>query len=191
MRKETYRGVLVLVLVTSLALLFLQNVNAITGHVTEGSTYSNVSIQKYLAISFSDNLSQGIDFGDVEVLPTENQSAIANGNSSGTEYYIIVSPDSNTPVDFCVMSNGDLSNGVGDVIALGNESYAVDSTTDALVPALADEVPFTSTYVKSISAIAAGSNAYYRFWLDIPAAQPSGDYDNTVAFKGVTNGQNC
>jgi len=45
---------------------FFKNIfSRLTGNVVEGSTTSNVTIEKYLAIAFSTSLSQGIYFGSV------------------------------------------------------------------------------------------------------------------------------
>lgn len=190
MKGETYRGILIVVLVASLALLFLQNANAITGHAVDRSTYSNVSISAYLAIDFSTNLSSGIDFGDVATLPMFNQNATGNYVPTDTSYYVIVSNDSNTVVDVCINASGDMSNGGGDFIGLGNETYSTSSTTDINTPSLASDVALTTAYVEAASDVAIGNNAYFRFWLTVPAGQATGLYNNTVSFKGTPN-QGC
>ncbi len=191
--KNWYKVILIAVLVLSLVFLFFENVNAITGHATEGSTTSNVTIEKYLAINFCTNLSEGIYFGSVDTLPANNINATHDydGASSATTYCTIVSADSNTNIDFCTKANAGLTSLALEVIGLGNETYSNATTTSVTVPELANQVSMTTSYVKSGNSIAPAGYNYYRFWLDISAAQPSGDYNNSVSFKGVTTGLSC
>jgi len=186
--------ILVLVFILSLVLIFFQGPGAIvTGHATEIPTPSNVSIQQYLSIAFCANLSAGIDFGDVSVLPVSDLNASHNydGVDTGSTYCVNVSNDGNTEVDLCTKANDDLETLGGDVIGLGNETYSNSTATNLSLPSLEDAVSLTLSYVKSGTAIPIGEANYYRFWLDIPAAQPSGDYNNTIYFKGVTTSGSC
>lgn len=187
-----YNIVLTVLLVVSLGLLVVDNLRA-TGQVTEGTTLSNVTIAKYLSIAFSPNLAGGIDFGDVAALPATDVNGSHNydGGSSATTYSILVSADGNTAVDFCISGSGDLTTSGADILALGNESYAATSTSDSVTPALGSEVSLTTGYVKGVTTIATDSSAYWRFWLDIPAAQATGSYNNTISFKGVSAGGSC
>jgi len=189
---ENFDKILVFVVALSFFLFFFQTF-ALTGHATEGTTVSNVSISKYLAVSFGANLSSGIQFGTVNTLPATNINATHNydGASSGTTYTIDVSTDGNTNVDFCTKANTGLTDPALDVIGLGNETYSADNSTTVSIPALANETSLTTGYVKAQSFTQPGNSSYWRFWLDIPAAQPSGDYNNTVYFKGVVSGLSC
>jgi len=193
-KEKTFNFIFGALLVLSLALLVIQNAPLMTtGHAISGTTTSNVTIAKYLAIAFSDDLSQGIQFGTINALPAIDINATENynGGSSGTLYYINVSNDGNTPVDLCIRGNAPLTNDALDIIGLDNETYANATSTDALSPSLANEVPLTNEYVKSGEGITVGTENYYRFWLDIPASQPSGDYNNTLSFKGVQTTLSC
>jgi hypothetical protein len=193
MDEKTYRGVLVTVLVLSLAFLFVSNSALMTGHATDTSTTSNVTILKYLAIDASPALVAGIEFGNITNLPIANQNASHNfdGAGSASQYYINVSTDSNTPVDFCILADYALNNTESDVIPLANESYFYGTTSNAIDPAISNEVSFTTGYASAGTDVAEGSTNYFRFWLDVSAAQPSGLYDNTVSFKGVTTTTGC
>lgn len=194
MGNKVYRGVLVTVLVISLALIFLSNASFITGHATETSTTSQVTIQQYLAIDPSINLTNGIVFEDIATLPMVNDNATGNYNGSGSSslYYINVSTDSNTNVTFCIKANGDLQNLALDAIGLANETYASNVTTsDISTPAVADEVSMTTTHTEAASNIGIGEASYWRFWLDVPAGQATGTYNNSVSFKAVNLGTNC
>ena len=190
---ENKKEVFLFIIILICFILFVGNFFA-TGNVTSGNTPSNVSVSKYLAISFGTNLSQGIQFGTVSFLPATNINATHNydGNSTGTTYTIDVSTDSNSHVDFCIKANAGLTSAALDVIGLGNETYAALNLTNSTHPLLSNETPMTTSYVKSYAeSIAPGNSSYWRFWLDIPSAQPSGDYNNSVSFEGVTSGGIC
>lgn len=172
-----------------------------TGYATSATTTSNVTIQKYFAIEMSVNLTTGIEFGSISTLPATNQNATHNfdganstidttGTDNGTSMWMNVSTDSNTAVDFCIKADA-LNTSAGDEIGLGNESYANHTQTNVTYPGVASEVSITTSYVKSGYNITAGSNNYYRFWLDVPAGTPSGTYNNTVSFEGKEIGAAC
>jgi hypothetical protein len=166
----------------------------ITGHATETTTVSNVTIAKYLAIDMSVNLSGGIMFGNVATLPATNVNATHNydGVSSGTSMFLNVSNDSNTNVDFCIKANAALTDSTsGNIIGIGNETYYNSTTTNITIPDLASELAITTGYVRAGSNITKGNSNYYRFWLDVPASTSSGSYNNTVWFKGTETGQAC
>lgn len=193
MVKNVYRTILITVLVLSLGMLFFENASAITGQATEGLTSSEVTIQTYLAMQMSSNLTAGIIFGNVAVLPMINVNATENynGTSSSTLYFINVSSDSNTAVDFCLKANGGMFNPGLDEIGLGNETFSTNTTTsNASLPSLT-ETAMTTSFVKNANNIPVGGVNYYRFWLDIPAGQATGTYNNSVSFKGVTSGNSC
>jgi len=193
-KRKIYTAILYTLLIASIVLLVVQNVSGFTGFATEGSTYSNVSIQKYLAINFGNDLANGIYFGNVATLPATNVNATHNydGASNATNYYLTVSTDSNSQVDFCIKANTGLTSAALDVIGLGNETYATNYTSSDLTnPPLSDQLPMNTTYKKAATGIGVGQTDYWRFWLDIPAGQASGDYNNTVSFKGVTFGNIC
>jgi len=206
-RVSWFSIVLILIILVALVMLILQNTLfnvslsvmeaprsfGITGHATETSTVSNVTIEKYLSIAMCTNLSDGIIFGNVTTLPSTNINASHNydGASTGSTLCINVSDDGNTAIDLCTKANADLTSIAADVIELGNETYSNSTSTNLTDPILGDDVALTTGYVKSGDGIANGGINYYRFWLDIPVAQPSGDYNNTVYFKGVTTTLSC
>lgn len=200
-----YTILLIIILIASLTMLVVQNLPSITGHAIEGSTYSNVSITTYLAIQMSNNLSAGIDFGSVSALPVTDQNAtknwcsptngscnVSSPNFNATLYYLNVSTDSNTAVDFCVGAPNPLTAGT-DTIALGNETYAYTniSITNLTLPPQQDQIALSASYARSSVNISKGNSTYYRFYLDIPASQPAGSYSNLVYFRGVQTTQAC
>ncbi len=172
----------------SIIMLLTQQIT-ITGKATTQSTISNVTIEKYLAIDFSTNLSSGIVFGNISTLPAADINASHNYDAgpgvNGTTMFVNISDDSNVAVDICISANTDLTDSnSGDVIGLGNESYSNSTSTNATFPPLAGQTSLTTSYVWAGNE-SQGNKIYYRFWLDIPAAITSGDYNNTISFKGV------
>jgi len=195
-RESVYVAVFGALFVFSLIMILSQS-SQITGHATETSTFSNVTISVYFAIDMSTNLTEGIQFGDVTALPSTNVNATHNYDganttvpSPGTSMWMNVSSDSNSAVDFCLKADA-LNTSTSDVIGLGNESYANNTDTSSSLPALGSEIGLTTSFVSAGTNVAAGNNNYYRFWLDVPAGTASGTYNNTVSFKGVATGGSC
>jgi hypothetical protein len=186
----------------SIVMIFISNPK-LTGYATTANTTSNVTITVYFAIDMSANLSNGIEFGNVTVLPFSNansthnydgvntteQGAYAN-NANGASTWINVSSDSNTAVDFCIKGNAALTSGAY-TIGIGNETYANYSATNVTLPALASEAGLTTSYAKAGFNTLAGSRNFYRFWLDVPTGTASGTYNNSLLFEGVATGGAC
>jgi len=198
-----YGIILMIVILAALIMIIVQNVkltgnvseSSITGHATEDTTVSNVSIQYFLSIELCTNLSEGIIFGEVTTLPAIDLNGSHNydggADNINSTYCINVSGDSNTAVDFCIKANWDMNNSADDKVLLGNETWSNFTTTNYTAPALVDAVALTTGYVDAGSGIAKETENYYRFWLGIPVGQQSGDYENTIYFKGVTEGTSC
>lgn len=173
-----------------------------TGFVTSNTT-SNVTISTYFAIQMSPNLSSGISFGNISSLPalfanaTHNYDGTnttpqtpANG-TDGTSMWMNVSTDSNTAVDFCILANASLKDAGGDSILLPNETYYNSTSTNYSLPSITSDTALTTAYVKAGPGVVVGGSLYYRFWLNVTAGTPSGDYLNKVAFEGVSTGGSC
>jgi len=190
--RNLYPFFLTLLILSGFILLVFQNVNAFTSSATQDMTFSNVSVSKYFSIAFSSALSEGISFGTVSFLPSISINATQNYNNTdnGTFYFVNVSTDSNTIVDLCTKTSGSMENSGGDVILLANETYSNSTINSASLPSTL-ETSLTTSYFKSGQNISIGGSNYYRFWLDIPAGQPSGTYNNTISFKGVEWGFDC
>lgn len=176
----------------SIIMLFSQGFTT-TGYATSADTTSNVTISTYFAVQMSENLTDGIQFGNISELPATNVNATHNNDSNGqnTTFWMNVSADSNSAVDFCLKGYSGLETGGGDVITIENETYHNHSNTSATTPDVTSEVSFTTSYVNAGPNVTAGSLVYYRFWLDVPEATASGTYNNSVSFKGVVHGGSC
>lgn len=186
-------GIFSMIFIVSIS-MFLVSSSSITGYVSTTSASSNVTISSYISISPSDNLQDGILFGNISSLPVINLNASHNidATSGNTSIYINVSLDSNTNVDFCIMANGDLANAGGNLLGLANESYANSTIANQTFPGYAgDAENLTTSYVIAGKNVARGAVNFFRFWLDIPVSQATGTYNNTVKFKVTTTGAGC
>jgi len=188
-----YRKVLIIVFIAALLLLGFENFCTLTGYASEGITPSNVTIVQSLAISFSTQLGEGIIFDEVRFLPAANVNATHNydgiGNASG--YFILVSPDGNTPVDVCLKADGPLTSVGGDTIPLVGETYSHSKISNITMPSVTSEVSLTTNYTLSSDNVPLGGTGYLRFFLDVPTAQAPGDYSNNIFFKGTPTGAGC
>lgn len=172
---------------------------SIIGLATEQSTVSEAVIAKYLAISKSGNLSDGIDFGNITSLPATDTNATMDYNgttnqswANETLYWIELDYDSNTNVDFCVRSTTFNTSG-GDEIGLGNYTWNDSLSNNFSEPSLTYSGPMytNQSYKKGLANLVPGNNATYRFWLDVAAYVNPGTYNSTVWFKGVPTGDSC
>ncbi len=196
--------VLIVVFVFSLAGIlntWLPEAVSITGHATEQSAASEVVIQSYFSIAMSDNLSNGINFQTVDVLPKYNINATGNYNTSEgggsigvgnqTEYYITNSWDSNVAIDLCIRADDNLTTLGGAEILLQNYTWSDSTSNDVDNPAWADSSNITLYYVKGSENIARNNSNYYRFWLNVTAGVSAGTYTNNLYFEGVQTGNEC
>jgi len=188
-----YRFLLFGIILLCLILIIIQNRNLITTFAVTNSVNSNVSVLKSLAISFSQNLSQGVQFGEIAVLPALNINASHNydGINDSSTFYVQISKDGNTNVNLCIKADGNLVSPNLDEIGLANETYSYFNVSNSTLPSLNNETSLQINYTPSLKDITPGSVSYYRFWLDIPASQPSGNYNNTIAVKGIQVGGIC
>ena len=190
-REDVLILVFSIILIFSIAMLVIGN-SKLTGHAI--STVSNVTITSYLSIAMSTNLQAGILFGSVDTLPAINISASHNydGAASASTMNISVSSDSNVDVDLCIKANANLQNAGTDVIGIGNETYSNSTSTSLTVPGIAQNVSLTTGYVKAGQNVLKGTSNHYRFWLNIPVAQATGTYNNSIFFNGMaTSGGAC
>ncbi|NCN51397.1 hypothetical protein GW931_00085 [archaeon] len=188
---KKFNFILIIIILLSFSMIILEQ-EKIHGFAIEQEVTSNVSISKTLAISFSTELSNGINFGEVNFLPATNVDADKNFNDTNeTLYYVEVSPDGNVPIDICVKGDSNLINVGGDFIPLNYETYSSSLSNNLTLPDVANEVSFTPIYFVSGNDVPLGEKLFYRFYLDVPAGQASGQYNNTVSFKGIAFDLTC
>lgn len=165
-----------------------------TGAATTQTTQSRVSISYYYAISLSDNLADGIDFGNITSLPATDLNATDNHNgaNSTTTMWVLLSNDSNVNIDVCTRAQGPLNTTGGAEIGLGNYTWSDSLTTTGSLPSGPSTTAYTTSFAKGNSVnIAPSSKGYYRYWLDVPVGQAAGTYTNTVEYKAVYTGAGC
>lgn len=172
------------------SLVFFLSTNIRAAQTAEAA--SNVTIQEYVAIGLSNNLTMGgIQFGTINPSTTDN-NATGNYNSTlVTQYYVNISTDSNVNVDVCIKDNASLTFGAY-TIENGNYTWNETSVYGTYDNPQGTGYVIATTYQLSNSTnIAPGGVDYFRFWLDVPSGQPAGTYYNTVSFKGVKTGTGC
>jgi len=138
-----------------------------------------------ISIGLSDALASGIIW-NVNSLPATNLPA--EGNSEITQYNISISITGSCTVNLYIKANDELTSN-GYKIGIGNETYCYN-TTDPTVPGIDCYQLDTDYQGNQIgSNLADGSHVYLKFYLDVPAGQPPGNYNNTISIKGVKSGE--
>ncbi|MBI2584195.1 MAG: hypothetical protein HYW25_05990 [Candidatus Aenigmarchaeota archaeon] len=171
------------------------------------STNTNVTIAAAISIALSTNLSKGIEFGTITLLPANQTNATANyANTTGgggpgdlniTLYNVTLSSDSTENADFCVRANGDMcTSACSSRIGIANITWAANTTNNLTHPPTG---VFRALFGRSMATgfdkgdinLAPGGVTHYRFWLNVSGAQAAGDYNNTVDFRAVSTGDAC
>lgn len=194
MRREKIVAVLILVLAGYLVL----GASAQAADSSETITVSNVTVSSYVAMSVSNNLTIGIEFGSLDPDTTNNNGTHnydgGDATTQNTSYWIGISSDTNQNVDLCVKDNKALAD-LADTVTIPNSGYTWGNSTTATIdggPQVGSSIAIGTSYDSSaINNSAAGTRIYFRFWLDLPSGQQAAVYNNTVYFKGVVTGSNC
>ena len=183
MNTKTFGAVLGVLIVTTACLAFMTTMSSFTiaANTTEQNTSSDANVSYFVAIGMSTELMNGIHFGNVEPNSTDN-NATQNVMAGSTQYYVSVSPDGNTAVNISIKDNADLTSSLDTITNVG---YTYDANLTATDPSIANEVAITTSYVTAISDVENGTDAYFRFWLDVPASTAAGNYNNTVFFQAI------
>jgi hypothetical protein len=161
-----------------------------TGPTDEKSTPSNATVSVFVEVTLSSDLAAGISFGNVDQNSNDN-NATANNFTLGASGYIVTAGAANSVnIDLCIKDSVALTK-TPDTIPNTGYTYNFTATTNASTPDLPGTV-ITTDYVKTQHTnIAANGKSYSRFWLDIPAVQTAGTYNNTVYIKGIETGGSC
>ena len=198
-KEEMILSILIVIFVGSLIGIFINILGSGVTGAAVTSTTSQVVISGFFSLSKSNNLTAGIVFPTQSSVPQLKINATHNYNTSNhTEYYVTVSADSNTAVDFCINGTA-LNTSAGAVIGIGNYTWNSTTGNNSVTatnltfpsdPGLAGK-ELILAYVASDSNVAIGNSSWYRFWLNISTGQAAGTYNNTVNFQGVTKGDTC
>ena len=192
-----YTAVLVVMLASIAAFTILPGgISELTGFagINDSTTFvSEANITAWFSVALSDDLNNGIEFegassGDADVNASDNY----NGTDSETLLFLALSEDSNIDADTCINASNMVSQ-YHDVLSIGNMTYTYSyNETNLTVPeGVESSTAMTTTITKTQTNIVPGARAYYRFWIDVPAKQPGGTYNNTVAFRTVQAGSAC
>lgn len=187
MNAKTFGAVLGVLVLTVAFVAFMSALPSFTSaaNATDQNTTSTADINLYFAIALSTDLTTGIDFADVEPT-TENNNATLNYNATDnmTQYWVILSNDSNTNVNLSISVNQSLTSGAN---TIPNEGYTWTAapTNDGDNPAGPDGTAMTTNYNQVNATMVPDSNVYFRFYLDVPGSQEAGHYMNLVMFKAA------
>jgi len=181
---------------TNLALFALTVIVGVAGllaaanALNEQGTTSNATVNEYVAIGLSDVLAAGIPFGSLDA-GTDDNNATGNNAGGATDYNITVSADTNINIDLCIKDNANLTS-TGSTIPNVGYTWADNTTANAADMIPANSYSITTAYNKlNVTNIAKSTSDHFKFFLDIPASQAAGDYNNTVTFKGVKTATAC
>lgn len=166
---------------------------------TTSSTTSNVTVASSIGLVLSGNLSAGIYFGNVTI-GTNDANGSANylyndsiySGANTTAYWIQMAASNNENVDTCISANTHLTS-VTTTIGVGNITYDANSSRIGanMNNGASSALLSTSATKFGNTSITAGNNQTIQFYLDIPAAQASGVYNNTITFSIVSAGASC
>jgi hypothetical protein len=139
-----------------------------------------------IAIQLSTKLGQQINW-TLSSLPIYNVSADGNNGTEITEYFVNISVTGGT-ADLYMKANDNLMTSGGDILVLGNETYSYNST-NVSVPSDLKYIMTTNFSDNKIgTSLVNGAVVHLKFFLNAPAAQAAGNYNNTLFFKAVENG---
>jgi hypothetical protein len=161
--------------------------NAMNINTSETRNLTIMTTEEAISISLSPRLGQQVNW-TILSLPVVDLSADGNNNELETSFWINVSTFGGT-ADIYVKANSDLIDSGGDILGLKNETYSYNLTNSS-VPS-SSKFSLTTNYTdnKIGDSLTDGSVVYLKFFLNAPSSQPAGDYNNTLLFKAVINGQ--
>ncbi len=153
-----------------------------TGHAVTDSQLGNltVAVQTSIACTWSDstlNVSFGssLDPGTVGGNATGNYNMSPPNPTNGTMYNVTVDVLSTSAADITITGEDLVYS--GNILKIGNVSYAVNSTNfTSIYMNYSESINITTSAVDMIVNEAVGSTAWYRLWIDIPAGVVAGSY---------------
>lgn len=176
-----------------------QNIDA----TTESSTVSNATVAVTIGFTFSSNMTAGILYGSVNAGSNDNNASGNNNQnwsdvgctgSNCTAYWINFDSANNIGSDTCIKDNANLTVSGGST-TIPNSGYTYDMNITANgsnMNSATGSTAITNAYVLAGSTnINATQNQTMQFYLDVPASQPAGTYNNTISIKIVQTGAGC
>jgi hypothetical protein len=188
MKVKLRKELLAIPIILLAGILMLSSIgNAATTSVQ--TTTSNVTVNVYVSIVLSPDLAAGVRFGNLDPGTNDNPAT----NCAGSNCNITVSSDSNINVDIVLKANAALTR-QGGTETIPLTAYTWNSTAQGQTPNLPGYALQTSyDYTNKVGAgLTPGTVRIWKAWLDIPAAQRAGTYNNTLYFCGDEQGTtNC
>lgn len=181
-------GLLPFVIVLSLILAMIHGIAG--GKAATFSIPANVSVGVARSMGLSSNLSTGILFGTLSPNTNDNNAISNYGDGNNSTSYYLLTTGSSTPTDFCIKDNTPLTTSSGGMM-IGNGNYTLNDSLAMDAPSLPGTAIAMGYQKLSQQGVAQNVSVYLRFWLDIPASQPAGAYNNTLTFKAVSAGAGC
>ena len=161
--------------------------NTSISNATSAFNVTIVSPSFSVSISLSSRLSQQINW-TLTSLPAYNQSAQGNNGTGLTEYYVDIQVEGGT-ADIYVKANDNLTTPGGDILGIGNETYSYNYTNLSVPSDIKTSLTTNYSDNKIGNAMNNGSVIYLKFFLNAPAGQAAGTYNNSLLFKAVQTGQ--
>lgn len=147
----------------------------------ERTTSSNVTVNTYVSISLTTAFQNGVEFGGLDPGSSDNNATTCNDYGCN----ISVSVDSNVNVDIVMKANDNLTRLGGQLIPSANYTWNTsDATYRQMMPGNylnVSEYDYRPLY-KVGDSVAPGGVRAWQAWIDIPAQQTAGVYNNTLYF---------
>lgn len=178
------------ILIFSFLSLIIFTPIANTATYQEKTTSSSATVNVWVEISLSANLSSGILFGSVNPNTNDNNASGNFNGSSETQYNVTAGSANNVNIDLCIKDSAALTKG-GSTIPNTGYTYNFSATNDASNPLLPGTAITTTYATTQHTNISANTASQARFWIDVPASQGAGAYSNTVYIEGIETGGAC
>lgn len=169
-----------------LALLLLATPLATPATTSTQTTSSNVTVNTYMAIALTTDLAAGVQFGSLEQDTTDTASTTCASLACN----VTVSADSNAAADLKIKDDVPLTKG-GDTIPNTGYTWNASATVQ---PIVTGSTAITTSYAEFATNVAHDGTGLrvIQFWVDIPAGQNAGFYENVLSFCGEETGtSNC
>ena len=198
-------GAILLLLIVGVVGFYIFNLIPSAEAVSTASTVSNATIAISIGFTFSGNLSEGIQFGTLNINTNDNNASAdyltANGTGicpvgvgtiGCTAYQIKMDSSNNANADSCIKDNAALTSGANTIPNTGYTYDANATINGSNMNDPAGSIAITTSFVKfGSTSLAVGDNQSSQFYLDVPDGQAVGDYNNTIDFKIIETGQAC
>lgn len=163
------------------------------GTVSEGDVLNFTTDYIWIEIAPSNALEAGVDFG--EMSPGSQDVDAGDNNPGGnTGYNITIDPATNVDVDLYHFTDGGGLTSGDDFMSAEHVVHQANVTDpDGSNLVVDGAIEFNVTDYSLIgdgvcSDLVAGDDCWLRYWLNVPEAQPTGDYNTTYHYCATESG---